>query len=275
MRSWFFFLSRSVDASVVLIYARRVFFSTFHRGRHRARRRWFPNEYFCSSARRLAYPAKTRFSHSRCVSDAYRNIFIYIQIEYTYLKRIGHGSSRDTNNTGRRSDAPLCVGIHLLYLYNIILYSIIPFIYPSSSSSHHRDGDGNATDDRRSIAEWRKNYRKKLFDRRPLYCTYDTFGYGNAADPVLNFVIIIIIIVFFFETDLLRRHLWWCDCLCGECGGSWGRGEKLDRYNIRRVNYAKSNIKKGMFTTCVCFSSVLGCGDRLLPITIIIIIYYL
>jgi len=77
-------------------------------------------------------------------------IYIYIYLRYTHRTRL----LPDSNNTGRRSDAPLCVVIYTCILYCV--YYIphnIPFMYPSAPSSHHRDGDGNATDDRPSIGE--------------------------------------------------------------------------------------------------------------------------
>jgi len=117
-----FFFSRG-RLCRVLIYARRVFFSpslSSSSSSTSCSSSSFLNEYFYSSARRRrAYSAKTRFSHSRCVSDdAYHDIYI----RNTHRTRLLPNS----NNTGRRSDAPLCVGI---YIYMYIVYIIFHIIY--------------------------------------------------------------------------------------------------------------------------------------------------
>lgn len=75
--------------------------------------------------------------------------YIHIYLRNTHRTRL----LPDSNNTGRRSDAPLCVVIYTCIYCVYYIPHNIPFMYPSAPSSHHRDGDGNATDDRPSIGE--------------------------------------------------------------------------------------------------------------------------
>jgi len=148
VRSAFFF-SRGpwTPLSFSFTRAEYLFFFTFHR-RRRLNRRRFQTNIFILPPEDARTPRRRDFHiHGAFQMHIIIYLYIYICTYKTHRTRLLPG----TNNTGR---AAVCWYIHYYYTYIYILYSIIPFIYPSSPSSHHRDDcDGNATDDRRSIAE--------------------------------------------------------------------------------------------------------------------------